>query len=87
MIWYGLASEHTKLAQWPDAVESLRNVIKYNPNYTAAFQMLGSALLETGDVEAARVAWTDGIAVAERTGAWKAGKHMEGLLNKLPAAS
>ncbi len=86
MIWYGLASEYSKLGQWTDAVEALRNVIKYNADYTAAFQMLGSALLETGDVEGARTAWTEGIAVAERTGAWKAGKHMEGLLNKLPAA-
>ncbi len=85
MIWYGLASEYTKLAQWGDAVEALRNVIRYNPGYTAAFQMLGSALIETGDVEGARAAWTEGIAVAERTGAWKAGKHMEGLRNKLPA--
>lgn len=80
MIWYGLASEYTKLARWPEAIEALRNVIRIKPDYTAAYQMLGSALLQEGQTEAARQIWTEGIAVADRTGAWKARQHMEGLL-------
>ena len=80
MIWYGLASEYTKLARWPEAIEALRNVIRIKPDYTAAYQMLGSALLEEGQTEAARQIWTAGLAVADRTGAWKARQHLEGLL-------
>ncbi|MBI1766139.1 MAG: hypothetical protein HYR56_32445 [Acidobacteria bacterium] len=80
MIWYGLASEYTKLARWPEAIEALRNVIRIKSDYTAAYQMLGSALLEEGQTEAAWQIWTAGLAVADRTGAWKARQHLEGLL-------
>jgi predicted Zn-dependent protease len=80
MIWYGLANEFTKLEKWPEAVDALRNVIRIKPDYTAAFQMLGSALLIAGERDEARQVWTEGIEVAGRTGAWKARQHMEGLL-------
>ena len=80
MIWYGLANEYSKLARWSEAAEALRQVIRIKPDYTAAYQMLGSALLSQGDHEEARRVWTQGIEVATRTGAWKARQHMEGLL-------
>ncbi|MDQ3013516.1 MAG: tetratricopeptide repeat protein [Acidobacteriota bacterium] len=80
MIWYGLANEYTKLEQWPEAVEALRHVIRINPDYTAAYQMLGSALINTSARQEARHIWTQGIEAANRTGAWKARQHMEGLL-------
>ena len=80
MIWYGLANEYTKLSQWPEAAEALRNVIRIKPDYTSAYQMLGTALVNAGQVTEARRVWTEGVAIADRTGAWKARQHMEGLL-------
>ncbi len=80
MIHYGLASEYTKLERWPDAARTLRNVLRINPDYTAAYQMLGTALMNAGQPDEARHAWTNGIEAATRTGAWKARQHMEGLL-------
>ena len=80
LIWYGLASEYVKLERWSDAAEALKQVVRLNPDYTAAYQMLGTALLNQGETEQARRAWTDGIDAATRTGAWKARQHMEGLL-------
>jgi cytochrome c-type biogenesis protein CcmH/NrfG len=80
MIWYGLASEYSKVAQWEDAIEALRNVIKLNPEYTAAYQMLGTALMNNSLSDEAKTVWQEGIQVAVRTGAWKAKQHMEGLL-------
>jgi uncharacterized protein HemY len=80
MIWYGLGSEYVKLERWSEAVEALRHVLRLNPDYTAAYQMLGSALLHQGEREQARRVWTDGVEAANRTGAWKARQHMEGLL-------
>jgi predicted Zn-dependent protease len=73
MVWYGLASEYFKLERWGDAAEALRNVVRLNPNYTAA-------LIKQGEVDQARRAWAEGVEVATRTGAWKARQHMEGLL-------
>ncbi|MGB9180247.1 MAG: tetratricopeptide repeat protein [Pyrinomonadaceae bacterium] len=80
MIWYGLASEYLKLERWADASNALGNVVRLNPDYTAAYQMLGTALMQSDAREAARRAWTQGIEAANRTGAWKARQHMEGLL-------
>jgi len=80
MIWYGLANEYTKLARWPEAIEALRQVLRIKPDYTAAYQMLGSALLNNGETAEARRIWQTGIEVANRTGAWKARQHLEGLL-------
>ena len=80
MIWYGLASEQFKLENWAEAAKSLRQVVSLNPDYTAAYQMLGTALANTDDLAGAQQAWRDGIEAAERTGAWKAGQHMQALL-------
>lgn len=80
MVWYGLASEYTKLEDWPKAVEALRRVLEINPDYTAAYQMLGTALSNQGEREEARRIWQEGIKAADRSGAWKARQHMEGLL-------
>jgi predicted Zn-dependent protease len=81
MIWYGLASEYIKAERWSEATDALQMVVKLNPDYTAAYQMLGSALLTQGRQREACRAWTEGIEAANRTGAWKARQHMEGLLD------
>ena len=80
MIWYGLAGEQYKLENWTEAAKSLRQVVNLNPDYTAAYQMLGTALAKVDDVAGAQQAWRDGIEAAKRTGAWKAGQHMQALL-------
>jgi predicted Zn-dependent protease len=80
MIWYGLASEQFKVEDWAEAAKSLRQVVSLNPDYTAAYQMLGTVLAKMDDVAGAQQAWKDGIEAAGRTGAWKAGQHMQSLL-------
>jgi uncharacterized protein HemY len=64
MIWYGLASEYVKVERWSEAADALRNVLQINPDYTAAYQMLGTALLNAGQREEAASVWTQGIEVA-----------------------
>jgi uncharacterized protein HemY len=86
MIWYGLASEQYKLENWAEAAESFRQVVSLNQDYTAAYQMLGTVLAKTDDLAGARQAWRDGIEAAGRTGAWKAGQHMQALLTGLAVA-
>jgi Flp pilus assembly protein TadD len=80
MIWYGLANEYAKLERWPEAVDALRRTLALNADYTSAYQMLGTALMNLDQREEARVAWTQGIEAAGRAGAWKARQHMERLL-------
>ncbi|MEN3333354.1 MAG: hypothetical protein V7641_2719 [Blastocatellia bacterium] len=80
MIWYGLGNEYFKLERWADAANALRQVVRLNPDYTAAYQMLGSALMGAGQSNEARAAWMEGIEAGKRSGAWKAQQHMERLL-------
>lgn len=80
MIWYGLANEYIKLERWSEAVDALQRAVALNADYTSAYQMLGTALVKLGRREEARLAWTEGIQVAARTGAWNARQHMERLL-------
>ncbi|HEX5702685.1 MAG TPA: tetratricopeptide repeat protein [Pyrinomonadaceae bacterium] len=87
MIWYGLASEQFKLEHWAEAAKSLRQVVTLNPDYTAAYQMLGTALAKMDDVAGAQKVWKDGIEAAGRTGAWKAGQHMQALLDGVDGGS
>jgi predicted Zn-dependent protease len=80
MVWYGLATEYSKLGNWREAAEALQNVTRLNADYTAAYQMLGTALMNLGDREKARKVWSAGLEAANRTGAWKARQHLESLL-------
>ena len=63
-----------------EAVDALRRTVALNADYTSAYQMLGVALMNLGQRADARVAWSEGVEVAGRTGAWNARQHMERLL-------
>ena len=87
MAWYGLANEYVKLQRWGQAADALRTVVRLNPDYTAAYQMLGTALASDGKRDEAREVWKQGVETATRAGAWKARQHMEGLLAETSAES
>ena len=53
MIWYGLANEYVKLARWNEAAEALTRVVALNPDYTSAYQLLGTSLMNLGRAEEA----------------------------------
>jgi len=65
--------------QFEASAARLDQAANLNPNLAAIWRFWGEALLGAGDPEAARTIWTDGIAVAERTGELQAGKEMNVL--------
>src|SRR5947209_5766381 len=80
MIHYGLGMEYRKAGETQGAVDAFRTVVRVNPDYTAAYQELGSLLVELGETNEAQHIFELGIAVADRTGAWKPREHMKRLL-------
>jgi uncharacterized protein HemY len=83
MTWYGLGNELFKAEDWQGAADALRKVVQLKADFTAAYQLLGSALLQLGQRDAAKLCWLEGISVSNHTGAWKARSHLEALVAEL----
>ncbi len=65
------------------AADELRRAVEFDANYSAAWKLLGRALVEAGDPVQARRAWSDGIAAAQRAGDVQAQKEMQVFLKRL----
>ncbi len=65
------------------AVEHLKRAVALDPDYSAAWKLLGRALLANRDDNEAKAAYTQGIAVAERRGDMQAAKEMRVFLKRL----
>ena len=65
------------------AVEEFRAATGFDPRYSAAWKLLGSALDASGDSSAAETAWEQGIVIAHERGDTQAAKEMEVFLRRL----
>jgi len=77
LLRFGLGSEYLKSGDAAAAVEHLQRAVALDPGYSAAWKLLGKALLAAGRSDEALVAWRDGIAAAERKGDKQAMKEMQ----------
>lgn len=66
-----------------EAVFELKRATGFDPDYSAAWKLLGRALVEAGDRLQARSAWNEGIAAATRAGDVQARREMEVFLRRL----
>lgn len=64
----------------------LRDAVIRDPAYSAAWKLLGKALDQGGDPQAALEAWREGIAVAERKGDIQAAKEMKVFARRVEKA-
>jgi Tfp pilus assembly protein PilF len=76
LLRFSLGNEHLKAGNAAAAVEHLRKAVELDANYTAAWKILGRALTQSAQAEAALAAYRQGIEVAERKGDKQAGKEM-----------
>ncbi len=65
------------------AVDELRTALTFDPDYSAAWKLLGKTLADTGDVAAACEAYRHGIAAALKRGDKQAEKEMTVFLRRL----
>jgi len=83
MLRYSLGNALLSSGDAAQAVLQLREALTFDPDYSAAWKALGKAQLAAGDVTAAKVAWREGIGVADRRGDVQASKEMTVFLNRL----
>ena len=72
-----------KRGELEPAIAHLERACELGPDRSMAWQELGRARLESGDEDGARVAWKEGIAVAEANGDKQAEKVMAVWLRRL----
>lgn len=76
LLRFGLGNEYLKLGSADIAAEHLGHAVQLDPDYSAAWKLLGKALQEGGDLAAALEAYNRGVAVAEKKGDKQAAKEM-----------
>jgi predicted Zn-dependent protease len=77
LLRYSLGNEYAKAGDAETAALHLRRAVELDPEYTAAWKLLGRALADSGHRDEALAAYTSGIAVAIRRGDKQAQKEMQ----------
>jgi uncharacterized protein HemY len=83
LLRYSLGNALLKEHDAANAAEHLRAAVRHDPQYSAAWKLLGHALESAGSTDAAAEAWRSGISVAGRRGDQQAAKEMGVFLKRL----
>jgi predicted Zn-dependent protease len=86
LLRFSLGNEHLKAGDAESAVPHLRKAVALDPGYTAAWKLLGRALVDSGQPVEALAAYREGIAVAARKGDKQAGKEMTVFARRIERA-
>lgn len=83
LLRFSLGNEYLKAGDAPRAAEHLRAAVTQDHGYSAAWKLLGKALVQAGDTAAARECYRKGIKTAEAKGDKQAAKEMTVFLKRL----
>src|SRR5262245_59436843 len=83
LLRFSLGNEYLKRGDHAAAVVQLRAAVAKDPQYSAAWKLLGKALAESGAGADALDAYRRGIAVAEARGDMQAAKEMAVFARRL----
>lgn len=83
MLRFGLGKAYLEAGEPSRAVEHLRQAVHLQPEYSAAWKLLGRALQDSGDIPAAKDAYGRGLQVAETNGDVQAAREMRVFLKRL----
>ena len=82
-LLYGLALEFKKAGEAKPAIEYLDRVIGLDPGYCYAYHQKGLIFESTGDTNAAKAAYRDGVEAAKKKGDSHARQEIEAALEIL----
>ncbi|MCC5858276.1 MAG: tetratricopeptide repeat protein [Ectothiorhodospiraceae bacterium] len=83
MLRFTLGNQLLKEGQAAQAAEHLREAVRQQRDYSAAWKLLGKALTECGDRDGALAAYQEGLTVAREKGDLQAAKEMEVFRKRL----
>lgn len=83
LLRFSLGGLMLKHGRFQEAAVHLRAALDQDPRYSAAWKLLGRALLDSGDEKAALEAWQAGIEVAKERGDMQASREMEVFVRRL----
>lgn len=86
MLRFGIANEYAKTEDWGQAANYARQALEKQRDFSAAWKLLGKALLNAGDADAALIAYHEGIAIAEGKGDIQAAKEMKVFARRIEKA-
>jgi predicted Zn-dependent protease len=86
LLRFSLGNEYLKGGNPGVAVEHLARAVAHDADYTAAWKLLGKALVAAGRHDDAIAAYSDGIEAAKRKGDRQAEKEMSIFLRRLEKA-
>ncbi len=83
MLRLGIGKSYPDQDEFDSAIVHLKACLQQDPNYSAAWKLLGRAYALKGDTELAIAAYRDGIRVASARGDKQAEKEMQVFLRRL----
>lgn len=83
LLRFSLGLQHLKAGAAARAAQHLRAAVAQDPEYSAAWKLLGKALAESGEPAAAIAAYRSGIEAAQRHGDKQAVREMGVFLRRL----
>ena len=86
LLRFSLGSEYLKSADFEPAIAHLEAAVEKDPEYSAAWKLLGRALSESGCNGEALAAYRRGIEVAQGKGDRQAAKEMAVFAHRLEKA-
>lgn len=87
LLRFSIGNEYLKAGEPEQAVVQLRAALDFDPRYSAAWKLLGKALVEAGRDAEALQAYRSGMAVAEARGDKQAAKEMTVFARRLERKS
>jgi Tfp pilus assembly protein PilF len=85
LLRFSLGNEYLKVSDIESAISHLERALGHDPNYSAAWKLLGKACAQAKRHEEAAEAFRKGIEVAESKGDMQAAKEMQVFLKRLEA--
>jgi Tfp pilus assembly protein PilF len=87
LLRFGLGKAYLDAGEFARAAEHLQRCVEFDPQYSAAWKLLGQAWNKQGRPEQARTAWEQGMRVAAEKGDKQAEKEIRVFLRRLDKAA